>query len=159
MDSTGRSARVLVFALCSACAAVALAVSLYYARDYKKKRKKGSTSNILDSSGKCEEPSSFGAELELAEILTENGRGEFEKGTISSLLEMLERVDDLMLEKLLVALLNCSAFTTNQVRRGWGLGKLDVCMVGYRGIGGDLDEHSQDILVHSRILSRNIGFH
>ena len=28
-----------------------------------------------------------------------------------------------------------------------------------RGIGGDLDEHSQDILVHSRILSRNIGFH
>ena len=118
MESAGKSTRVFVFAFCSACAALALAISLYYTRDYKKNRKKGSTSNILDSTGKCDEPCSFGEELELAEILKENGRGEFRKGTISSLLGMLERVDDLMLEKLLVALLNCSAFTTNQVR--WG---------------------------------------
>jgi len=118
MESAGKSARVLVFAFCSACAAVALAISLYYARDYKKKRKKGSTPSVLDSTGKREELSSFGEELGLAEILKDNGRGEFGKGTISSLLGMLERVDDLMLEKLLAALLNCSAFTTNQVR--WG---------------------------------------
>ena len=118
MESVGKSPRVLVFVLCSACAAVALAISLYYTRDYKKKRKKGNTASILDSRGKREESCSFGEELELAEILKENGRGEFRKGTISSLLGMLERVDDLMLEKLLAALLNCSAFTTNQVRRG-----------------------------------------
>lgn len=120
MESAGKSARVLVFVVCTACAAVALAISLYYTRDNKKKRKKGGTPSILDSIGKREpEPSLFGEELELAEILKENGRAEFRKGTISSLLGMLERVDDLMLEKLLVALLNCSAFTTNQVR--WGL--------------------------------------
>ena len=123
MESAGKSARVLVFVFCSACAALALAISLYYARDYKKKRKNGSTSNIEDWTDKCEEPSSFVEELELAEILKENGRGQFRKGTISSLLGMLERVDDLMLEKLLVALLNCSAFTTNQVR-WWGGGEL-----------------------------------
>ena len=126
MESAGKSPRLFVFALCSACAALALAISLYYTRDYRKKRKKGSTSNILDSIGKCEGPSSFGEELELAEILKDNGRGEFRKGTISSLLGMLERVDDVMLEKLLVALLNCSAFTTNQVRRGVGREKTDV---------------------------------
>ena len=124
MESAGKSARVVVLVVCSACAALALAISLYYTRDCKKKRKKG---NILDSTGRYEEPSSFGEELELAEILKENGRGEFRKGTISSLLGMLERVDDLMLEKLLVALLNCSAFTTNQVRwRG-------DCVVGIWG--------------------------
>ena len=128
MESAGKSARVVVFVVCSACAALAVAISLYCTRDYKKKRKKGSTSNILDSTGKCVEPSSFGEELELAEILKENGRGEFRKGTISSLLGMLERVDDLMLEKLLIALLNCSAFTTNQVRcpSGGGEGETDT---------------------------------
>ena len=132
MESAGKSARVVVFVVCSACAALAVAISLYYTRDYKKKRKKGSTSNILDSTGKCEEPSSFGEELELAEILKQNGRGEFRKGTISSLLGMLERVDDLMLEKLLIALLNCSAFTTNQVRcwSGGGEGETDTWDVG-----------------------------
>lgn len=124
MESAGKGARVLVFAFCSACAALAVAISLYYTRDYKKNRKKGSIPNISDPPRKCEEPSasSFAEELELAEILKENGRGEFRKGTISSLLRMLERVDDLMLEKLLVALLNCSAFTTNQVS-GWGGGE------------------------------------
>ena len=133
MESVGKRPRVLVFVLCSACAAVALAISLYYTRDNKKKRKKGNTASILDSRGKREEPCSLGEELELAEILKGNGRGEFRKGTISSLLGMLERVDDLMLEKLLVALLNCSAFTTNQVRRGlillyawWGQGRLGI---------------------------------
>lgn len=118
MESPGKVARIAVFAFCSACAALTVAISLYYLRDYKKTRKKGSVQHILDSTRKiCEEEraGSFAVELELAEILKENGHGEFTKGTISSLLGMLERVDDCMLEKLLVALLNCSAFTTNQV--------------------------------------------
>lgn len=118
MESPGKAARIAVFAFCSACAALTLAISLYYLRDYKKNRKKLSVPNILDSTRKVREDKSagsFAVELELAEILKENGHGEFTKGTISSLLEMLERVDDCMLEKLLVALLNCSAFTTNQV--------------------------------------------
>ena len=133
MEFAGKSGRVLVFVFCSACAALALAISLYYARDYKEKRKKGSNSNIEDWTEKCEEPSSFVEELELPEILKENGRGQFRKGTISSLLGMLERVDDLMLEKLLVALLNCSAFTTNQVRWCGGGGGTDTYAMGVRG--------------------------
>lgn len=114
----GKATRVVVFAFCSACAALAVALSLYYMRDYKRNRKKGSVPNILDSTLKEREDnteSSFAVELELAEILKENGHGEFTKGTISSLLGMLERVDDRMLERFLVVLLNCSAFTTNQV--------------------------------------------
>lgn len=111
-----KTARIVVFAVCSACAAFAVAFSLYYLRDHKRNRKKESVPNISNSKVREEkDASSFGVELKLEEILKENGHGEFTKGTISSLLGMLERVEDHMLEKLLVALLNCSAFTTNQV--------------------------------------------
>lgn len=116
MELPGRAAKVAVFAFCSACAALTLAVSVYYLTDYKKNRKKYPKILFPPSEMRGEKiAGSFAMELELAEILKENGHGEFTKGTISSLLGMLERVDDRLLEKLLVALLNCSAFTTNQV--------------------------------------------
>ena len=114
----GKGARFLAFAFCSV-AALAVTIGLYYLKDYKRNRKKGRNADVLDPSMKVQEeerPVSFAVELELAEILKENGHGEFSKGTIFSLLGMLERVEDNMLEKLLVALLNCSAFTTNQVK-------------------------------------------
>ena len=119
MEGGGREARIVLYAVCSAFAALAVTVSLYYLRDCKRNRKKGSNADILDSSMKDQgekDSTSFTEELELVEILKENGHGEFTKKTISSLLRMLERVQDHMLYKLLVALLNCSAFTRNQVK-------------------------------------------
>lgn len=120
MESTGKTARVVLFAVCSACAALALTFGLYYLREYEGKKKKGRSTNVFESLLKArgnESGSSFAIDRELTEILKENGHGELTKGTISSLLELLEKVEDHMLEKLLVALLNCSAFTTNQVIR------------------------------------------
>lgn len=110
----GKGARFLAFAFCSV-AALAVTIGLYYLKDYKRNRKKGRNADVLDPSMKVQEEERP-VSLELAEILKENGHGEFSKGTIFSLLGMLERVEDNMLEKLLVALLNCSAFTTNQVK-------------------------------------------
>ena len=118
MEYAGKSGRIAVFAFCSACVALAITFGLYYLTDYTRKKKKGSATDVFKSSSKVrghESATSFEVELELAEILKANGHGEFTRGTISSLLELLERVEDHMLEKLLVALLNCSAFTTNQV--------------------------------------------
>lgn len=119
MEGGGRGARIIICAVCSVFAALAVTISLYYLRDCKRNRKKGSNADILDSSMKDQgekDSTSFTGKLELAEILKENGHGEFTKNTISSLLRMLERVQDHMLDKLLVALLNCSAFTRNQVK-------------------------------------------
>ena len=129
MELPRKAAKIAVFAFCSACAALTLAFSVYYLTDYSKNRKKDP--NILFPPSKIREEKiagSFALELELAEILKENGHGEFTKGTISSLLGMLDRVDDSMLEKLLVALLNCSAFTTNQVIKNF------VCLVVSRSL-------------------------
>ena len=120
MLSTGKGGRIILFAFCSAFAALAVTFSLYYLIDHKRNRIKGSTTDVLGSLSKHHEEktqTSFAVELELKEILKANGHGEFTKGTISKLLGLLERVEDHMLEKLLVALLNCSAFTTNQVKK------------------------------------------
>ena len=120
MEDGGRGARIIAFAFCSAIAAFAVTISVYYLRNYKRNRKKGSYTGIFNPSSTVHEVKSLtssAVELDLAKILKENGHGEFAKGTISSLLGMLEKVEDHMLEKLLVALLNCSAFTTNQVKR------------------------------------------
>lgn len=120
MEDGGRGARIIALAFCSAIAAFAVTISVYYLRNYKRNRKKGSCTGIFNPSSTVHEVKSLtssAVELDLAKILKENGHGEFAKGTISSLLGMLEKVEDHMLEKLLVALLNCSAFTTNQVKR------------------------------------------
>ena len=118
MEGGGRGARIALYAVCSAFAALAVTISLYYLRDCKRNRKKGSKKGILHSSLRVpdeEATTSFTEELELAEVFKDNGHGEFTRKTISSLLRMLDRVQDHMLDKLLVALLNCSAFTRNQV--------------------------------------------
>ena len=118
MEATGKTTRIVLFGVCSACAALAITFGIYYLREYKGKKEKGSITDVFESLHKLREDdssSSFVIKQELAEILNENGHGEFTKGTMASLLELLEKVEDHMLEKLLVALLNCSAFTTNQV--------------------------------------------
>lgn len=113
MEFVGKSVRVVVFVVCFVCVVFVVVISLYYIRDYKKKRKKGSILNILDLIGKCEELSLFGEELEFVEILKENGCGEFRKGMIFFLLGMLERVDDFMLEKFFIVFFNCFVFMIN----------------------------------------------
>lgn len=120
MEATRKTTRIVLFGVCAACAALAITFGIYYLREYKGKKKKGSITDVFESLHKLREDdsgSSFVIKQELAEILNENGHGEFTKGTMASLLELLEKVEDHMLEKLLVALLNCSAFTTNQVVR------------------------------------------
>lgn len=107
---------VLVLAFFSTFAALTVSFSLYYLIDYKRGRKKGGFIDVYKNLDEEKTPSSVTVDLELAEILKENGHGEFTKETIHKLLELLEKVEDCMLEKLLGALLNCSAFTTNQVK-------------------------------------------
>ena len=108
--------RVLLLAFVSTFAALAVSFSLYYLINYKRGRKKGGFIDVYKNRDGEKTPSSVAVDLELAEILKENGHGEFTKGTIYKLLELLEKVEDCTLEKLLGALLNCSAFTTNQVK-------------------------------------------
>ena len=108
--------RVLLLAFFSTFAALAVSFSLYYLINYKRGRKKGGFIDVYKNRDREKTPSSVTVDLELAEILKENGHGEFTKGTIYKLLELLEKVEDCTLEKLLGALLNCSAFTTNQVK-------------------------------------------
>lgn len=116
MEFSVKGRRVLLLAFFSTFAALAVSFSLYYLIDYKRGRKKGSFIDIYKNLDQEKTPSCVAVDLELAEILKENGHGEFTKGTIYKLLELLEKVEDCMLEKLLVAFLNCSAFTTNQVK-------------------------------------------
>lgn len=115
MEGGGRGARIIFFTFCSAFAALAVSMTIYYLRKHKGMKKKD-TSDL--SRGEREEKASisFAEEIELADVLKQNGHGEYTKATISSLLRLLERVNDLTLEKLLVILSNCSAFTRNQVK-------------------------------------------
>ena len=111
-----RGRRVLLLAFFSTFAALAVSFSLYYLINYRRGRKKGGFIDVYKNRDGEKTPSSVTVDLELAEILQKNGHGEFTKGTIYKLLELLEKVEDCTLEKLLGALLNCSAFTTNQVK-------------------------------------------
>ncbi|XP_074608637.1 armadillo repeat-containing protein 10-like isoform X2 [Acropora palmata] len=116
MSGTGRAARIVLYAVCSTFAAATLLFTLYYLRNRKRSRKKeritGPSIRLYDQPSLA----TFidGSETSLAELLKENGHGEFSKGTISSLLRCIEVAETSMLEKFLVALLNCSAFTANQ---------------------------------------------
>ena len=118
MSGTGRAARIVLYAVCSTFAAATLLFTLYYLRNRKRSRKKEritgpsirpydqpSLATFIDESG-----------TSLAEVLKENGHGEFSKGTILALLRCIEVAETSTLEKFLVALLNCSAFTANQVK-------------------------------------------
>lgn len=117
MGFSVKGRRVLLLAFFSTFAALAVSFSLYYLINYTRGRKKGGFIDVYKNRDEEKTPPrSVTVDLELADILKENGHGEFTKGTIYKLLELLEKVEDCMLEKLLGALLNCSAFTTNQVK-------------------------------------------
>ncbi|KAM7442551.1 Armadillo repeat containing [Porites harrisoni] len=123
--------RVLLLAFFSTFAALAVSFSLYYLINYKRGRKKGGFIDVYKNRDGEKTPSSVTEDLELAEILKEHGHGEFTKGTMYKLLELLQKVEDCTLEKLLGALLNCSAFTTNQnaIRECGGLPQLVSLLV------------------------------
>ncbi|XP_068714483.1 armadillo repeat-containing protein 10-like isoform X3 [Montipora foliosa] len=115
MEGSWKSARIAFYAFCSTFAFVTLAFTVYYLTNHKGSRKKN---RITDTSIRLHDETaascSFCDESELAEILKKNGHGEFAKGKISSLLRFIETAETHMVEKLLVILLNCSAFTANQ---------------------------------------------
>lgn len=115
MEGSWKSARIAFYAFCSTFAFVTLAFTIYYLTNHKGSRKKN---RVTDTSIRLHDETaascSFCEESELAEILEKNGHGEFAKGKISSLLRFIETAETHMVEKLLVILLNCSAFTANQ---------------------------------------------
>lgn len=118
MAGTGKAVRIVLYVVCSTFAAATLAFTVYYLRNRKRSRKKerlnGPSIRPYDKSSLA--TSIDESETSLAEVLKENGHGEFSKGKISSLLRFIEVAETSTLEKLLVALLNCSAFTANQVK-------------------------------------------
>ena len=117
MEGSWKSARIAFYAFCSTFAFITLAFTVYYLTNHKGSRK---TNRVTDTSIRLHDETaascSFCDESELAEILEKNGHGEFAKGKISSLLRFIETAETHMVEKLLVILLNCSAFTANQVK-------------------------------------------
>lgn len=128
MSGTGRAARIVLYAVCSTFAAATLLFTLYYLGNRKRSRKK---ERITGPSIRPYDQPSLAtfideSETSLAEVLKENGHGEFSKGTILALLRCIEVAETSTLEKFLVALLNCSAFTANQntIRECGGLPRL-----------------------------------
>ena len=118
MAGTGSAARIVLYAVCSTFALATMVLTLYYLRNRKRSRKK---ERITGPSIRPYDEPSLGTFIDesgtaLAEVLKENGHGEFSKGAISSLLRCIELAEPSTLEKFLVALLNCSAFTANQVK-------------------------------------------
>ena len=122
MDSSVRLPRIFVLATCSVCAVLAVTFGLLFVRDYKRTRKKYHKDDNVDDSMKPEHENTdldqtcLVVDPDLEKALEENGHGVFSRGALYSLLNLMRRVEDYSLEKLLTVLLNCSAFSANQVK-------------------------------------------